>query len=123
MIEKLYLKLDIEGQAYLIGELKNENNVKFTFNYISDPKGVAMDFKKVQYLPLSMKEYVWYGVPEAFDEMIISPRRPDLPMIMKLLKMDKYDPWEYIKRTEGRSDFNYWFFQQDDRGIRVNMIS
>lgn len=123
MKEILYLKIVLNNNIYLVGKLTNENNIKFVFEYLSYSDGDPIDFKRVQYLPLKFRYYEWYGVPEAFDEMIIQPDRPDLPRILQMLKMEKYDPWEYIKRTKGKSETNNWFFESDDSGVKINMLN
>jgi hypothetical protein len=107
----------------LVGKLTNTDNYRFDFEYISDPLGEEIEFEKVQYLPLKFRKYTWYGLPEAFDEMIIRPDRKDLPKVMKMLGMEKYDPWEFIKRTHGLSMTNYWSFSEDSDGKRICMIN
>lgn len=79
-------------------------NGKFTFKY--NREGVTATakkgFKGLVAFPDFDKEYCYNGLFPVF-ELKLPDRRKDLPEILKAYRMEKYDAFELLKKTEGKA--------------------
>lgn len=123
MPDKLYLHYKRhDSELLLIGVLSREQHT-YSFMYLSHDDGEPVNFVDVQYPPLKFTEYLWYKSPKGFSDMIISPDRENLDVILRRLKMTEYDAWEYLRRTKGMSETHNWSFELEPIGRHVKMLN
>jgi len=119
MEKSLYLKLDLNGKQCVVGILKVQAAFRYSFEYLSKNDGIEVSFDEVCYLPLTKAYQEWSGGLKPFQDLLLHPERPDAPKILKLLKMDNYDPWTYLERTQGKVPTSHFYFDTLDGGISV----
>ncbi|MEG1363539.1 MAG: hypothetical protein RSC92_03830 [Clostridia bacterium] len=104
---------DQYNNKYKVGELYKEDN-QFFFKYLLDTVKIAMEngFRLLIAFPQLNAIYYNSHLFPAFSTRVPDKRRPEIDKILSTYNMDKYDEFELLKRSKGKTPIDDYEFEQ-----------